>query len=327
MRLTPLIWMLILPLMCSNVSSVWAKAPETAKIVFMSYRDGNAEIYLMNPDGTQQLKITNHRSDDYFPVWSPTGEQILFVSDRDGMRDLYLMDADGGNVRRVFKKAAHRISPTWAPDGKQIAYERGNVIYIATLGKQAEEHFVRGFDPAWSPDGTEIACATDVFGSHRLTLINVQTRRQKRLLPEDARAWQHMPTWSATGEKIAFSWLNHVLPIGFIGNLADKETVYIAHQDGAGLEQIVVEAGPKAADPAWSPYGDELIYTQEIDSQFQLFKIDLASRTPKQLTHVKGIFSTANVGGDWFDPATLSVPPQLQLLSTIWGKMKRGDGP
>ena len=72
-----------------------AQAPGTAKIVFVSARDLNREIYLMNPDGSEQVNLTKNLADDLFPVWSPTGEQILFVSDRDGIRDLYLMDADG----------------------------------------------------------------------------------------------------------------------------------------------------------------------------------------------------------------------------------------
>ena len=63
--------------------SILAKAPETAKIVFTSRRDGNFEIYIMNPDGSDDL--TQHRANDSAPVWSPTGEQILFTSDRGGI--------------------------------------------------------------------------------------------------------------------------------------------------------------------------------------------------------------------------------------------------
>ena len=90
--------------LCVSVSSVFAKAPATAKIVFTSARDNNREIYIMNPDGSGQVRLTHHRADDAIPIWSPTGEQILFASDRDRFplsRDLYLMDPDGRNVRRV----------------------------------------------------------------------------------------------------------------------------------------------------------------------------------------------------------------------------------
>ena len=104
MKLTRLFSALIL--MCSGICSVFAEAPKTAQIVFASARDGNREVYIMNPDGSQQIRLTDNPADDLYPTWSPTGEQILFVSDRVRIRDLYLMDADGSNVRRVFKRVA-----------------------------------------------------------------------------------------------------------------------------------------------------------------------------------------------------------------------------
>ena len=325
MRFRLIFWLLSLILMSSNIPNIGAKAPATAKIVFGSYRDGNGEIYIMNPDGSEQMNLTRDPAEDIFAVWSPDGEEILFASNRNGTRDLYLMDADGSNIRKVFKQTAHRDSPTWSPDGKQIAYIRGiNSIYIATLGKQTEEHLVEGFDPAWSPDGTEIVFASGAFGSHRLTLINVRTGRQKKILPEDVRAWQHKPAWSSTGAEIAFSWLNHALPNGFLLDLADKETIYIVNRDGTALERVMPEAGSKATYPAWSPFGDELIYTQKINNQDQLFKIDLVNRVSEQLTHIAKGFLRSNEMGDWFDPVyALPVSPQPQLLTTIWAKMKK----
>ena len=178
-----------------------AEAPTTPKILFTSARDGNRDVYIMNPDGSEQVNLTQHDADDQNAVWSPTGEQILFASNRDfktwGTWDLYLMDPDGSNVRRVFKKKTFRKSPTWSPDGKQIAYTHTNWdagtshIYIATLGEQEEERLVEGFRPAWSPDGTEIAYTTYIANSRRITLINSRTRQQKRLLPRKAIAWQN----------------------------------------------------------------------------------------------------------------------------------------
>ena len=102
------------------------------------------EVYIMNPDGSEQVNLTKHPAGDLQAVWSPTGEKILFVSDRGGERDLYLMDPDGSKVRRVFKRKieAWRTSPTWAPDGQQIAYNQWDRIgggtsgmYTLTLGE------------------------------------------------------------------------------------------------------------------------------------------------------------------------------------------------
>ena len=101
---------------------------------------------MMNPDGSEQVNLTQHRATDLGAVWSPSGEQILFVSDRQGtrVRDLYLMDPDGKNVRRVFKKKTTdwRGNATWSPDGKHFAYWLADWdrlkfgLYLGTFGEE-----------------------------------------------------------------------------------------------------------------------------------------------------------------------------------------------
>ena len=108
-----------------------------------------------------------------------------------------------------------------------------------------------------------------------------------------------------------------------IQDVRDKGTIYIANRNGTELQQIVDEAGAQARDPVWSPRGEALIYTQEIEDYLQLFKIDLGSRTPIQLTHIVGLARfQANSLADWFDPVTLPVSPQPQSLTTTWGQLK-----
>ena len=87
-----LIFCLLSLMLCVNVAPLFAKPPLTPKILFTSARDGNRDVYIMNPDGSEQVNLTQHPADDRQAVWSPTGEQIFFVSDRGGVRDLYLMD-------------------------------------------------------------------------------------------------------------------------------------------------------------------------------------------------------------------------------------------
>ncbi len=316
-------------LLCTSICPLFAKAPTTPKILFTSVQDRNYGVSLMNPDGSDQVNLTHHRANDLNAIWSPTGEQILFVSDRDGVRDLYLMDADGSNVRRVFKKEADRRYPSWSPDGKQITYTHmlwdkdRYPLYIATLGEQEEEALgVNGLFPVWSPDGTEIACT--VRG--RITFINVQTGKQKRLLPRKAAGYQMRASWSAIGDTLAFSWNKNLLPADrkprdpFPPGWAEKQTIYIVNRDGTGLRQLVDEAGPKAQEPALSPNGDTVLYTQKIKGFLQIFKVDVNSGVRTQLTHI----GPRNLGGDWFDPAyALPVSPQPQLLTTLWGELKR----
>ena len=329
MRLTSTFRMLALILLCVNVSPVLAKAPSTAKILFTSGRDGNYEVYSMNPDGSEQVNLTQHQASDLNAVWSPTGEKILFISDRGGRRDLYLMDPDGSKVRRVLKRKAKvdRKHPTWSPDGKQIAYktldwggpEYG--IHIVILGEQEAEHIVEGSYPAWSPDGMEIACTVSQPLSAQLTFINVHTRTQEKPLSKKLLLWQYDPSWSAAGDKLAFAGNKHPIPaiLDLHKAWADKRSIYIVNRDGTGLRLLVNEAGPKASAPALSPNGDELLYTQEVKGRLQIFKLNIDSGVRTQLTH-----DVWNLGGDWFDPAyALPVAPQPDLLTTTWGQLKK----
>ena len=322
-----------------NVSLLFAQAPTTPKILFTSARDGNRDVYIMNPDGSEQINLTQHPADDQGAIWSPTGEQILFASNRGhkvwGSWDLYLMDPDGKNVRRVFKKETFRKDATWSPDGKQIAYNNiswdagESHIYIATLGEQEEERIVEGFAPAWSPDGTELAYVSYVLNTRRVTLIDVRTKKTERLLPRKATAWQNSPSWSAAGDKLAFSWNTHKVPPVEAGRAVwnvweTTQTIFIVNRDGTGLKQLVEEDGPYAQYPALSPNGQEVLYTQEINGYFQVFKVNVNSGITTQLTHIIGAsLLQANAGGAWFDPAyALPVSPQPHLLTTTWGGVK-----
>lgn len=311
-------------LLCASISPVFAKAPTTAKIAFGSARDGNREIYIMDPDGTQQVNLTRHKADDVSPAWSPTGEQILFASNRERPKvppswDIYLMDADGNNVRRVFEKSLDRRQPAWSPDGKQIAYKRFDrgvgYIYVATVDGKNEERIAIGGTPSWSSDGTETAFVTKA-GKERweINILNMRTWKQKVFFPFEARpTWVRSPEWSPLGDKLAFSWYDEVLQ--------DKETVYTVNRDGTGLEPVVQNPGLGAVSPVWSPHGDALLYTQRVANlRSELFKISLGGGPPQQLAHI----GQWNHGGDWFDPAyALPVTPQSNLLTTVWGQIKQ----
>ena len=333
MRVVLIFSMILLVLMCGGVCRVFAEAPTTPKILFTSLRDGNREVYMMNPDGSEQVNLTQHRATDLLAVWSPTGEQILFVSDRQGTRarDLYLMDPDGSNIRRVFKKKAKgwRSDPTWSPDGKHFAYSYTDWdrfefgLYLGTFGEEDVDPIGNGGSPVWSPDGSEIAYHISPHPqTSLLTFINVRTRETEQPLLTKALRWQFQPSWSALGDRLAFAGNKHPLPVILDKDLhnawKDKQTIYIVNRDGTGLRQLVEEAGPYAEYPALSPDGSEVIYTQEINGQPQIFKVDVNSEIRTQLTHVGW-----NTGGDWFDPAyALPVSPQPTLLTTTWGKQK-----
>ena len=60
MRLLLIFCLTLLVLMFGGVCQVFAEAPTMPKILFTSRRDGNYEIYMMNPDGSEQVNLTQH---------------------------------------------------------------------------------------------------------------------------------------------------------------------------------------------------------------------------------------------------------------------------
>ncbi len=313
------------------LSAVLAKAPETPKVVFTSRRDGNFEIYLMNPDGSDQINLTQHRARDSAPVWSPTGEQILFTSDRGGIEELYLMDADGTNAHQVFKKLIGREFPTWSPDGKALAYHRFHTfsIYTASIDGKDEEELTDGLWPAWSSNGAEIAFMAGKFAwaengnlripNVRVQIINLQTHVEEELLL--GGIWMFDPAWSPDSTQIAFASDDTIEKGEKVGHTIG---IYIVNRDGGGLRKVI-DAGDRPAavfNPTWSPDGNELIYNKGVGGVRDLFKVALEGGVPEQLTHRQG----DNFNADWFDPVfALPVSPQSSLLTTIWGKLKTQD--
>ena len=316
----------------ASVCSVFAKAPDTAKIVFTSSGISNKrDIFIMDTNGHNKINLTEHPADDIRPTWSPTGEHILFVSDREGMHDLYLMEPDGSNVRRVFEKKSHRVAPIWSPDGKGIAYvhnglqltiniatKDGNGVEVLTV---VDDHLYVNL--AWSPDGTEIAF-DNIVRLHRTHIVNLQTQTVDPLLPELQFVMLNVE-WSPDGKQIAFAGVKCIKNQACRIKNFDDLKVYIVNRDGTGVEQVVAKGDFGADDPVWSPRGNALLYQQKVKEanrdfgQTQLFRLILGREKPKQLTAIDRHFYA-----DWFDPAyALPVSPQPQLLTTTWGKLKK----
>jgi hypothetical protein len=112
-----------------------AWSPAGDRIALKGCVDNHCGIVLVNPDGTNPVRITTN-SDDGQPAWSPNGRSIAFVSNRDGNWEIYAINADGSWLRRVTTDPHTDGLPAWASDGIRIAFrsDRSGVwaIYTAT---------------------------------------------------------------------------------------------------------------------------------------------------------------------------------------------------
>ncbi len=101
-------------------------SPDGRRIVFRSGRDGNHEIYLMEADGSNVRRLTEHAATDTMPAFSPLGDMIVFSSFRDGDPEIYTLqlspDGTPGQLRRITNSAGGDMHPRFSPDGKWIVF-------------------------------------------------------------------------------------------------------------------------------------------------------------------------------------------------------------
>jgi Tol biopolymer transport system component/pimeloyl-ACP methyl ester carboxylesterase len=105
-------------------------SPDGSQIVFESGRDGKAEIYVMQADGSNPQRLTHNDAEDWWPVWSPDGAQIAFMSDLDGDWEIFVVEADGSNLRQLTHNEFDDTGPAWSPDGARIAFSSNRVSGI-----------------------------------------------------------------------------------------------------------------------------------------------------------------------------------------------------
>ena len=285
------------------------------KIVFSSTRDGNSEIYVMEIDGSNQVRLTNDQANDYDPTWSPDGERIAFVSDRNNKADyLYVMDSDGGNLKRLTSDAVSR-GPAWSPTGEKIVYVRnrggrqvwtmdadgGNQTRLTQIGQNAH--------PAWSFDGERIAFVSVRAGETGIYVMDKNGNNQERIT-------QHMvipghPSWSPDGQWIAYESL-------------DEESnfqISAVKTDGSGLSKRLTHNPPDKWRPAWSPDINTIAYVSVKPFPFQNMTIHLMTARGNHLKQLSEEHDGSDTDPDWYAPVGWSVSPAANFV-TIWGKIK-----
>jgi hypothetical protein len=225
-------------------------SPDGTKIAFVSDRDGNQDIWVMDSHGSNLSNLTREEAKDYSPAWSPNGDWIAFASVRDSPYwELYLMRPDGSDVQRLtWWEDASDWSPTWSPDGMRLAFasKRDGNWEIYAMDRDGSnlvrltDNLADDTNPAWSPDGSRIAFEstregyTDVFvmpviGGEALNLTKLPW------------ATDLGPTWSPDGGRIAF--------------YSDRDgdwDIYVMASDGSGVTKLT---GDNTNDqlPAWRP--------------------------------------------------------------------------
>jgi len=128
-----------------------AFSPTGDRMAVVSIRDGNPEVYAMNPDGTESVRLTTAPGLDGAPAFTPDGRTVVFHSDRSGKRQVYAVDVDGQGLRQLTRDSTNGW-PSVSPDGRTIAFvttrDRNYDIWLMALDGSDQRQFTRS--PQWN---------------------------------------------------------------------------------------------------------------------------------------------------------------------------------
>jgi TolB protein len=214
------------------------------KIAFSSNRDGDFEIWTMEPDGSDPEPLTANVARDSEPTWSADGSRIAFVSERDGDSEIYVMNADGSDETRLSNNGAVDRYPAWSPDGSRIAFvstrDGDSEIFVMNADGSNQTRLTNNdfvdVSPAWSPDGAKIAFERQGVGNG-IHVMDPDGSDEAPIGPTPI--FGDYLDWAPDGTKIAFSNSFDILTV-----TASGTTVVNLTNDGPPTFQRF---------PAWAP--------------------------------------------------------------------------
>ena len=249
-----------------------AFSPDSNELAYAS-REGSGEvthIYAKLIGEGTPLRLTNSTQSDFAPVWSPDGRFIAFVRESDQGSEVLLVPSLGGPERLLRHRDCGFRSYrnlAWSPDGKLVAViDRASSngpcrIYFVSVANLEEREFtspptgyVADTDPAFSPDGQALAFVRwgEDLASGDIYLQPVAGGQAGRLT-SDGKQIQGL-AWTADGRSIIYS-----------ANRAGLFILWGVPISG-GEPEALAGIGQDAYNPAVSPHGKLLAYTQQFEN-------------------------------------------------------------
>jgi TolB protein len=266
---------------------------DMGQIAFLSDRDGSPELYVMNPDGSGQTRLTSNSNPEFDPVWSPDGTSIVFSSTVDGNQDIYLINADGSGLGRLTNNPASDRNPAWSPDGSQVVFssQRDAVpdfegpppeLYImnndGSQPTRLTNNTTSDYCPWWSSVNDLIAFSSFFFSYDTVRIDAIPAAGSQSTQLIDTPGDDYCPRWSPDGSMIAF-----VLSSG-----SDTEDIFVANADGSDLTNLT-DNPARYRGLAWSPDGNWIVFSSKADGEWDIYVVGIDGSGLVNLTQESGL--------------------------------------
>ena len=259
-----------------------------SKIAFTAKGRGKSSIMAMDFDGHNAYRISNNRSTNILPAWSPSGGQIAYTSFMRSNPDLYVGPAGGGRPKKLSSQRGMNTGASWSPDGSKIAVtlsKDGNPeIYVisastgAVISRLTKDRAI-DTSPTWSPNGSEIAFVSDRNGGPQIFVMPAGGGAARQVSFNGN--YNTTPTWSPkTGKRI----------LAYTTRDGGKYDIVKLDLDTKQMTRITQNEGSNE-EPSFSPDGRAIAFSRAGQGIF----IANADGTGKAVK----VYSGATTGVEW----------------------------
>ncbi len=281
-------------------SPIWSfttmEGPE--QIAFVSYIDGNRQIFIMNPDGSNTHIISNPLDPgDFNPVLSNDGSKIVFDRENDLM---YAMNHDGTERIQVTYGDIYGHLPVWSPDGSRIAYvvDGGNevfhvAIWVADANGENPHQITGNIIPNWESDKISWSMQDQfVFSSdstdgagYAIYSINSDGSNLRQITTNSYYDFE--PAWSHDCSRIAFA---RYLPESNIPQ------IFVMNSDGSDIHNIQ-NSEQSGVSPCWSPDDSRIAFVSYLpgDNESEIYVMNTDGSDQRNITNNQ----TADYSPSW----------------------------
>ncbi len=235
------------------------------------------EIYTVGMDGKDLRQVTDNRSFNLFPRWTPDGQSIAYTSFRTGVPVIWLRNLSDGKERPLVEFGSSKTPGCFSPAGDflyaSVSLDGNSDIFRIPMRGGRAERVVGGYgievSPSLSPDGRRLAFVSDRGGSPQVYVRDLAGGQEARI--SRAGSYSTSPSWSPAGDLIAFTSL-----------AGGKYSVYLVRPDGSD-QRVLASADGDCIDPAFSTDGRYVVYTYQKKGYSELKIISIDGRLERSL--------------------------------------------
>ena len=267
----------------------------STKIATIRKLSGTQELWLMDFDGRNLVRVTNNGSINILPAWSPDGTSIAYTSFLQGNPDLYDYKLLSGKSKKISAYNGLNIGASFSRDNKKIAItiskDGNSEIYLidrkGSILKRLTNHWGIDSSPTWSPDDKKIAFVSERAGNPHIYIMDSNGENKKRLTFKGT--YNQTPEWSPLGDYIVFTARDerNVFDI-FKINPNDPNDIIRLTQDEGNNEE-----------PSWSPNGRYIVFASTRLGQSKLFIMTANGQNQTSICNKPGEF-VSPVWSPWF---------------------------